>query len=362
MRSSSSNRVATEESVETADRRNSKVLRRRSAAQGETNDRVVRIDFEPPPITSTPSALTSNKNAVAKELAGDLIENIQASDNIDVKILAWLDVNEFIEKVTADKELLKAFMLQLCRLLAKPLKLARNGLAVRLLISLGCTYSDMISDLLMLRFYKDTGDHKSYDRSLKILIGAMSAHVINSLIQNKHCSLKIRAARVLQTLFLLNPLVYTFGKWSGKAKEEGAAMTSDQLLMFTKLIEMICEALPQLILQIGALMRADSIALLPAASICLSVVTTGFLISNLSVGIERSLMTDQMRGPHTTKACGILPLNFELVFFLGHMMLVSGFFAANALALTVGGLVLPGYAIPAFMVGEWGLFLFWGWK
>jgi len=23
---------------------------------------------------------------------------------------------------------------------------------------------------------------------------------------------------------------------------------------------------------------------------------------------------------------------------------------------------LPGYAIPAFMVGEWGLFLFWGWK
>jgi len=32
------------------------------------------------------------------------------------------------------------------------------------------------------------------------------------------------------------------------------------------------------------------------------------------------------------------------------------------LALTVGGLVLPGYAIPAYMVGEWGLFLFWGWK
>jgi len=57
-----------------------------------------------------------------------------------------------------------------------------------------------------------------------------------------------------------------------------------------------------------------------------------------------------------------LPLNFEWVFFLGHMMLVSGYFAAHVLALTVGGLVLPGYAIPAYMVGEWGLFLFWGWK
>ena len=266
----SSNKVETEESIESTDRRNSKVLRRRSVANGETTDRVAKLVFDPPlpPLTSTPSGLTSNKNDLAKELAEDLIESIQAADNIDVKVLAWLDVNEFIAKVTADKELLKAFMIQLCRLLAKPLKLARNGLGVRLLISLACTYSDMISDLLMLRFYKDTGDHKSYDRSLKILIGAMSAHVINSLIQNKHCSLKIRAARVLQTLFLLNPLVYTFGKWSGKAKEEGANMSSNGLLMFTKLIEMILEALPQLILQVGALMRADSIALLPAVSIC----------------------------------------------------------------------------------------------
>jgi len=110
------------------------------------------------------------------------------------------------------------------------------------------------------------------------------------------------------------------------------------------------------------LMRADSISLLPVASICLSVVTAGFLISDLSVGIERSMMTDGFRGPHTAQFCGILPLNFEWVFFLGHMMLVSGYFAAHVLALTVGGLVLPGYVIPAYMVGEWGLFLFWGWK
>jgi len=220
----------------------------------------------------------------------------------------------------------------------------------------------MISDLLMLRFYKDTGDHKSYDASLKILIGAMSAHVVNSLSHNKHCSLKIGAVRVLQTLFLLNPVVYTYGKWSGKVKEEGATLNSNQLLVFTKLIEMIFEALPQLILQVGALMRADSISLLPAASICLSVATAGFLIADLSVGIERSFMTDNFRGPHSGKFWGMLPLNFEWVFFLGHMMLVSGYFAAHVLALTVGGLVLPSYAIPAYMVSELGLFLFWGWK
>ena len=52
----------------------------------------------------------------------------------------------------------------------------------------------------------------------------------------------------------------------------------------------------------------------------------------------------------------------QWVFYLGHIMQVSGYFAANVIALTLGGLVLPGYAIPAYMVGELGLFLFWGWK
>ena len=125
-RRSSRNKVEAEETVESTDRRNTKVLRRRSVANGETTDRVAKLVFDPPlpPLTSTPSGLTSDKNDLAKELAEDLIENIQAADNIDVKVLAWLDVNEFIAKVTADKELLKAFMIQLCKLLGKTLKLA----------------------------------------------------------------------------------------------------------------------------------------------------------------------------------------------------------------------------------------------
>ena len=130
---------------------------------------------------------------------------------------------------------------------------------------------------------------------------------MNSLSQNKHCSLKIRAVRVLQTLCLLDPQVYTHGKWNGKEKEVGTIMSSSELLMFTKLIEMIFEALPQLILQVGALMQADSISFLPAASICLSVATAGFIISDLSVGIERGFMTDQFRNIAAEFRVGFLP-------------------------------------------------------
>ena len=66
-RRSSKNKVETEESIESTDRRNSKVLRRRSVANGETNDRVAKLVFDPPPppLTSTPSGLTSNKNDLA---------------------------------------------------------------------------------------------------------------------------------------------------------------------------------------------------------------------------------------------------------------------------------------------------------
>ena len=69
----------------------------------------------------------------------------------------WFDQNDVHQLLSTDIELHKAFVLELGKRLKKPLKLARNGLGVRLLISLGCTYSDLISDVLMLRFYKDTG-------------------------------------------------------------------------------------------------------------------------------------------------------------------------------------------------------------
>ena len=104
-----------------------------------------------------PQHLLVAKMTCAKELVEDFLENIQAADNIDVKMVSWFDLNDVHELISTDIELHKAFVLELGKRLKKPLKLARNGLGVRLLISLGCTYSDLISDVLMLRFYKDTG-------------------------------------------------------------------------------------------------------------------------------------------------------------------------------------------------------------
>ena len=64
--------------AKSSDKKRSK--KRRSVANGETNDRVAKVVFDPPPIASTPSALTSHNDDVAKELAEDLIENIQEAD------------------------------------------------------------------------------------------------------------------------------------------------------------------------------------------------------------------------------------------------------------------------------------------
>ena len=145
-------------------------------------------------------------------------------------------MNDFHQLISTNKSLHKARLscLRLGRFSKNRSSLLENGFATKLVISLVCTYSDMVSDMLMLRFYHTTGDHKSFDTSLKILVLAMSAHVINSLSQNKHCNLKTKAIRVLQTLCLLNPLVYTYGKWSGKPKEVGSITTSSELLMLTK--------------------------------------------------------------------------------------------------------------------------------
>jgi len=334
-------------------RRRSNAQRRASTNLGATTDHVQVVAHD---------STMADDNNYATELSQDFVSSIQSADNTKIKMREWRSKNDLFEQLSTNEELFDKFFDRLAGDLQKPLKLARLGLAARLLVALGCTYCDVATDFMMLNFYRTTGNKKAFNTSLTILCVAVFVQTSNAFDNNKHCSKKTRFLRIFQSLLFLDPAVHTFRTWSGAEAEEGTTKVPKELLFSTKLIEMLFEALPQLILQVGALMRADSISLLPAASICLSVMTAGFIISDLSVGIERSAMTQQIRGPRTAKWCGILPLNFEWVFFLGHMMLVSGYFAAHVLALTVGGLVLPGYAIPAYMVGELGLFLFWGWK
>ena len=100
------------------------------------------------------------------------------------------------EQLSTNEELFDEFFDSLAGDLQKPLKLARLGIAARLLVALGCTYCDVATDFLMLNFYRTTGNKKAFNTSLTILCVAVFAQTSNAFDNNKHCSKKTRFLRI----------------------------------------------------------------------------------------------------------------------------------------------------------------------
>ena len=134
--------------------------------------------------------------------------------------------------------------------------------------------------------------------------------------------------------------------------------------MTAKLIELVCESLPQLIVQFGGLLgvvlintSGNSIDLLPLFSITFSVLAVGFVLTDLSIEIERDQMNRNIRGPYSNPNKGALPERYGGLFAFGHFIFSSGYFACAVIAYTVAGRAFPGYYIAIYMLVEWAAFL-----
>ena len=234
-------------------------------------------------------------------------------------------------------------------------------MAGSLLMSLACTYGDVISDVVMVFYYNEKNMTGAFRTSLGILIGALGMQGVVTWITTKHVKrLSERIRRVVFGVMSLNPIIHAYGKWSGNEREEGSTSSPSQLLGFTKFVELIFESLPQLIVQLGALLEAsDSIQddIRPIASIVFSVLAVGFIVSDLSVGWERGTMSRSIRGPYQTWWIGVLPERRGGAFFFGHVLFVSGYFACAMISFTAAGRVFGGLLIFAFEFVELMCFL-----
>ena len=296
-----------------------------------------------------------------KELVGGFVDTIKAANNVQESVTKWVDVNNIYDILSADKDTMKQYFGYLAEDIKVPMKMARRGMAGSLLMSLACTYGDVISDTVMVFYYNEKNMTGAYRTSLGILIGALAAQGVVTWMNTKHVKqLSVRIRRVVFGVMSLNPAIHAYAKWSGDELEEGSTTPPSRLLGFTKFVELIFESLPQLIVQLGFLLEAsDSIQgdLRPIASIIFSVVAAGFIVSDMSIGWERASMSRSIRGPYQTYWVGVLPERRGGVFFLGHVLFVSGYFACAVISFTAAGQVLGALYIFAFEFIELMCFL-----
>jgi len=350
--------VAAQSSLNRSQRRRSDGFRRRSTDAGITTDIVVKVETLP---VIEGSGSTLGKETYLKELVGGFVDTIKAANNVQESVTKWVDMNNMYDILSADKDTMKQYFGYLAEDIKVPMKMARRGMAGSLLMSLACTYGDVISDAVMVHYYLEKNMASAFRTSLGILIGALAAQGLVTWTNTKHVKqFSVRIRRVVFGVISLNPAIHAYGKWTGDELEEGSTSPPSRLLGFTKFVELICESLPQLIVQLGFLLEAsDSIQgdLRPIASIIFSVVAVGFIVSDMSIGWERVSMSRSIRGPYQTWWVGVLPERRGGVFFFGHVLFVLGYFACAVISFTAAGQVLGELFVFAFEFIELMCFL-----
>ena len=296
------------------------------------------------------------------ELVNSFIDMVKGATQVDGSTKEWLAVNGVREQLQkADESAFESFFTHLADKLKLPLKMARRGMVGNLLISLVCTYGDLISDALMVNYYWENNMMGKFYTCLTILAGSLGAQGLISWILNNHLPPTKRLVRVMQGVCCMNPALYAYSHWSGHEREEGSNVTPMQLLTYTKLVELLFESLPQMAVQLSAIFDlivegGGGVDILPVVSIIFSVAAVGFAVTDLGMMFERNTMALSIRGPYTHPFLGVLPERFGAVFFLGNMMFVSGFFAMTLITATTAVKSGWGNAVAAYEVAELLLF------
>jgi len=112
------------------------------------------------------------------ELAQSFIGMVKGAANIDSTTRKWVSVNDihaFFKSCSEDT--LKGFFAAVAERLEKPLKMVRKGVAGNLVISMACTYGDLITDVWMIYYYYEEGLLDKFRYCLGILIGALTMQV-----------------------------------------------------------------------------------------------------------------------------------------------------------------------------------------
>jgi hypothetical protein len=183
------------------------------------------------------------------------------------------------------------------------MKLARIGLAVRMLVSISLTYADLITDFLVLKEYGEGGDETSKYFRISIVILAVSTfiNVLIAWITSANKGVKAAIKNVTIALFQLNPLVHGLSVWRGLDQSEEDVVQPIVAFTLVRVCELLFEVLPEAVLQIFVVYRSDDISWVMACSILSSVASAAFIMS------DANMMAEVRRGCWRTRACCSLP-------------------------------------------------------
>jgi len=300
------------------------------------------LGLEPSPlslaVTKPPifQAGTWFTDAEVNELVESYMDTVSCSGNAELNIRTWYE-QAFPKDVPAlELERFNVAVFTRMAVIIKPLKkLGRVGLVFRLLLVLFMSYSDMITDVLVIKQYYRDGDMGYFRLALGFMVFTALNHAVFTYINLSRRPLSKSLPRVLASLCLLSPLLDGHAVWSGQEKDSDDIFDPLTMLAFTRCVELLGESMPESILQLTILMKTESPTLLQKFSILSSIVAAAFTMADTSISTEQSAMNSQRRGPYTHPIYGLVRNSTPglLALYSSQFLFIGGYLTLGILAL-----------------------------
>ncbi|GMI14938.1 hypothetical protein TrLO_g10403 [Triparma laevis f. longispina] len=189
-----------------------------------------------------------------------------------------------------DKQGLKLFLIGVAKKNRIAKKMARYGVGLKIAMTLGLGYMDILTDLFVARSYYEAGKLNTAYATAGFAVMAILIQTLVTFFQYGKMSWRERLGRTLMALFGMAPLMEGASVWVGKEDKDLQLFTGPAMYAFMKAAEIAFESIPESIIQIGGLLqtkRGDILGI-QIVGVISSIVAGAFIMTDGNFGFIAS--------------------------------------------------------------------------
>lgn len=300
-------------------------------------------------------------------LTDSLLSTVQRSNTVENAVTRWYETNlpegsalSSVSELRALVNVHNALLVRLGGKIRPLLKIARIGLAVRLVVALILSYQDMATDILVGVQFLQIGKLSWASLSLGFVVLSILLQITFTWAQYRQKHWTVTCFRILVAALLLNPLAEGYNMWVG-VRDAELTFSPTLMLGIVRYTEIVAESLPESVLQVTILLctGTEAMPLLQVVSILSSILAVGYIIADTNITSDLRGQDKNILG-RTDKFSGLVPLSSRRIMFLYICLtlFISAFWTTTTVAFSTLALTVPTWVIPMIVFVEFHAILF----
>ncbi|GMH60679.1 hypothetical protein TrST_g7552 [Triparma strigata] len=213
----------------------------------------------------------------------DLLDGVVANSggDVDNAVSKWYKTSVPTQGMTEKAmEGQRQFLIEIAKRSRTAKKMARIGVALKVALTLGLGYADIVTDFLVAKSYYNAGEIGTAQAAAGFAILAIVGQAVLTFFQYAKKPWKEQVGRTLAALLGLGPLVEGLSLWTGK-EDFDLMVSGPQMYAGMKAAEIAFESIPESIIQARGLLDTSpgDIQTIQIVGIISSIVSGAFIMT-----------------------------------------------------------------------------------